>query len=332
MNRRTAILGSVSLCAVMTLALPASTMAASLQPKPISIVGTAQVAAVAAASLSYPKGVGTAILTSAAIANLADAVSAAPLAETLKAPILLTTSPVAIGSATAAELVALHVHRVVLIGADDNSTLKAELPHAMTSVGYAGANRYQTAAAVFRAVEANGGDTQMVFYASGNDANLTDALTVDAVASAKKAPILLLPPTGQVPTAYTGLVKADQTSYVVGAAVSYHDRLPHVIPLAGVNRFVTATLVNQKFFAHPTGIVITNAAYLMDSLVASPLAGSQGMPIVMVGTTVIPGPSFDYLASVAPQVANIVTVGSPVAISQAMVQALVELTKMDGQT
>ncbi len=304
--------------------------AASEPPASTQISGSAVSAAVAMASRAYPQGVGTAILTSAQLQNLADAVSAAPLADTLKAPMLLTLSPTSVGNATVTELKTLHVDHVILIGADDNAKLKSELPPGVTVTGYAGANRYQTSAEVFRAVETNGGNRRLVFYASGNNPNLTDALTVDAVASAKEAPILLLPPTGGIPKAYAGLISASQTSYVVGAAVSYHDKFSHVVDLAGVDRFATATLVNQQFFPHPTGMVVTNASYLMDSLVASTFAGTRQWPMVMVGTTVIPGPSFDYLAGVASSVTDMFAVGSSSALSSAMVKALVQLTQMDG--
>lgn len=308
--------------------LPFHAWAAGITPT--EVVGTAPAAAATLASRAYPKGASTAILTSALVQNLADAVTAAPLSAVLKAPILLTTGPMSVGSQTLAEIKTLHVQKVILIGAVDNAAIRSQLPHGMSVVGYAGSTRYRTSAVVFKHVELAGGNPKTVFYASANDANLTDALTVDDVAAATKSPILLLPPSGKVPLAYSNLIKSSQTSYVVGAAVSYHAPLPNEVNLAGVDRFTTATLVNQRFFHHPTGIVVTNAGYLLDALVASPYAGRQSMPLVMVGTHVIPGPSYDYLAQIASGVHSVLTVGNAVAMSPLMVRAVVQLMESGG--
>jgi putative cell wall-binding protein len=298
-------------------------------PGMTSVTGPPAVAAATMATSQYPSGATTAILTSGQAQNLADAVTAAPLARVLNAPILLTDSPSVVGNVASAALQVLKVKRVILIGADNNASLRHQLPSGLTVVGYSGATRYQTAAAVFRAVEQAGGNRDAVFFASGNNANLTDALTVDPVAAAEKIPVLLVPPTGGLPKAYAALVRPSITSYVVGAAVSYHETLPHPVDLAGVDRYTTADLVNQRFFPHPSGIVITNASYLFDSLIASPYAGAHDMPMVMVNTTMIPGPSYDYLAAVAPEIKTVLTVGSAVAVSPAMQRAVTELLAMD---
>lgn len=288
-------------------------------------VGNATEVAGQIASLGYPKGASTVVLVSGLMANLSDAVTAVPLAAALKAPLLLTASDSSIGAATLSQIKALGAHKAVLIGAVDDAAVHSQLPSSMTAVGYSGANRYATAATIAQALAKLDGPSHTVFVASGNAANLTDALTADAVAASKLAPILLVPPTGGVPSVYQAFLKSQPATYVVGAAAGYHDKLPAgTIDLAGIDRYTTAALVNQRFFPRPVGVAVTNAAYLLDALIASPWAGTHDMPIVMVNNSVIPGPSYDYLANMAVDVHRVVTVGSSAAISNAMQAALME--------
>jgi putative cell wall-binding protein len=221
----------------------------------------------------------------------------------------------------------LHATHVILIGAVDNETIQRQLPEGTRITGYQGANRYQTALKVAQALRAAGGNTATVFFSSGNNANLTDALTIDPVAAEDHAPVLLLPPTGGLPKGYAALLAHTTTSYIVGAAASYPVKVPDAVRLAGVNRYATAALVNAKFFPQPMGVVLTNAdgAHLVDALTAGPLAGERGFPIVMVSASIIPGPTYDYLESIADSVSGIDLAGGTASLSPLMASAVQQM-------
>ncbi len=291
------------------------------------IQGPAPIVASRLATSAYPKGAKAVVLTSASLAHLADAVTAAPLAALLKAPILLTTSDTQVGAATEATLKALAPRRVILVGAVDNPAIRSQLPSGATVVAYRGSSRYQTAFKVAEAVAGASGPLNHLYFASGNNQNLTDALTVDPIAAAERAPILLLPPGGGVPAVYQPLIRRARMIFVVGAAAKYHARLPHPLDLAGVDRYTTAAEVNQRFFPRPSGVVVTNAAFLLDALAASPWAGMHRQPVVMVNQDVIPGPSYDYLASLAGNIHSVLTVGTSGAILPQMAKAVASLVQ-----
>jgi hypothetical protein len=177
------------------------------------------------------------------------------------------------------------------------------------------------------AVRRDGGSRNTLFLSSGQNANLTDALTIDPVAAEMKAPVLLLPSRGPLPAGYRKLLYTSAHTYVVGAAASYPFHPPHLTRLAGVDRYATATLVNELFFAHPMGVIITNAAgaHLVDALTAGPWAGRQDFPIVMVSSQIIPGPTYDYLQSITGSLSALEVAGGQTAVSTAMTQALLQL-------
>lgn len=314
-----------ALVAAALLAAPAARAAATSTP--VEVQGTTAVAtAVAMARIAYPHGASTAIVSSGELPHLVDAVTAAPLAALLRAPILLTASDSSVGSATLGELKTLGVKRIVLIGAVDNPTIvKALAGYEIT--GISGNTRFDTAANVAKAVAAHhrtGSPT--VFVASADDANLTDALTVDPVAAALSAPVLLVAPTGGVPRPERPFLASAQTIYVVGAAASYRLPLKGAVKLAGIDRYTTADLVNERFFPHPAGVVAYNQNYLFNALVASPWAAQHRYPMVMVGASLIPGPIYDYLVGGAPW-HGLALVGVGGGISTGMATALKQVTR-----
>ncbi len=315
------------LVSLVGLGMSVALVAAPAGVKETQIQGSAPVVASRLATLAYPQGAKAVIITSGELGHLADAVTAAPLAALIKAPVLLTTSDTQLGAATGASLKALAPRRVILVGAVDNPTVRSQLPSAATVVGYRGTSRYQTAGKVAQAIVGAGGRFGHLYFASGNNANLTDALTVDAIAAAQRAPILLLPPGGRIPAIYRPLIGRARTIVVVGAAVKYHAHLPHPLNMAGIDRYTTAAEVNQRFFPHPSGVVVTNAAFLLDALVASPWAGMHQQPIVMVNQNVIPGPSYDYLVSLAGTIHTVLTVGTSGAVSPQMGKAVASLVQ-----
>lgn len=298
MRQRVWMVGATLLAASL---VTGQAVGAAAAPTTVQVPGSTAVAtAVAMAGVAYPHGAATAILSSGELGHLVDAATAAPLASLLNAPILLTASDSAVGTAALGKLKALGVKRVIVIGAVDNPAIvKALSGYQIT--GISGATRFDTAADVAKAVDARRSKpSPVVFVASANDANLTDALTVDPVAASLDAPVLLVSPTGGVPKPEQAYLSAAKTTYVVGAAASYRLPLKGAVKLAGVDRYTTADLVNQRFFPHPAGVLVYNQNYLFNALVAAPWAAQHRYPMVMVGASLIPGPIYDYLVGGAP--------------------------------
>ncbi len=280
------------------------------------------------ARASYPRGTETAIVASGLNTNLVDALTAAPLAALLKAPILLTASNTAVGADTLKTLKELKVSRVVLIGVVDNPSVRSQL-RGLSVIAYRGDNRYATALKVATAVRRDGGNATTLFFSSGANQHLTDALTVDPAAAALRTPVLLLPPTGGIPAGYQTLLRSSQNTYVVGAAANYSAKPRHATSLTGYDRFSTANAVNQRFFPHPMGVVVTNAdsTHLVDALVAGPWAGDRRFPIVMVSSHVIPGPSYDYLQSITNSVSAIGVAGGIRVVPPLMSNAIAQIMR-----
>ncbi len=281
------------------------------------------------AAATDPKGAETVILSSGLNQNLVDALTAAPLSALLKAPILLTASNHTIGSDPLSAIKRLGARKVLLVGAVDNAAIKSQLPAGVSVAGYAGSNRYQTALDVARAIKSAGGNMSTLFFSSGENTNLTDALTIDPVAVRYRSPVLLLPAQGGLPAGYQALLKPTTSTFVIGAAASYGLKLPHAQTLSGVDRYSTAAAINQRFFPHPMGVVLTNAdgSHLVDALTVGPLAGQEGFPIVMVSNTIIPGPTYDYLETISNSVSALVIAGGTESISSLMATAIAQMLK-----
>jgi len=124
----------------------------------------------------------------------ADALSAAPLAATSEAPVLLT-SGAALSYATARELVRLKADTVVIVGGTGSVSdrVVADLRktgRVRTISRIAGANRYDVSANVAKALAKKRGPAKTAFVVSG--VAWADALSVSAVAAQMRVPIVLV--------------------------------------------------------------------------------------------------------------------------------------------
>ncbi|MGH9157920.1 MAG: cell wall-binding repeat-containing protein, partial [Acidimicrobiales bacterium] len=149
------------------LALPGAGPAAGAPADVRRIAGPDRYATAAAVSAElYPPGVAVAYLATGA--GFADALAAVPAAARAGGPVLLV-EPSAVPAATAAELARLRPGRIVVLGGPE-AVAPAVIEHLrglglgpVTTV--AGADRYQTAAAVSAATFSSGAPA--VFVASG---------------------------------------------------------------------------------------------------------------------------------------------------------------------
>lgn len=309
-------------------ALPQGTVSApsltvSWAAAPIATVrlqgATRTATAAAVAEAAFPNGVpsGTAILTDGEDSHLVDALTAAPLARVLDAPILLTDSTSNVGSATMQAMAQLGIHQVILIGAD--AALATALPAGITVTSVlSGASRFDTAAAIARAVAAAdpiGFST--VFLASADPAHLVDALSADPAAAMLGAPILLVPSQGGIPASELPFLQAATKVYVVGAAAQYPLGIANAVALTGPSRFATAAAIDQAFFPHPTALVIANGEplHLVDALSGGPYAAALRAPLVLTEGGTLPPAMAAYLNALnASALQQLVILGGPASI------------------
>lgn len=248
--------------------------------------------AVAASKLLFPtNGTGSDVVIVNGNATV-DGLTASYLAGLVSAPILYTATG-SVPATTAAEITRLGVKNVWIVGGTNQVPAAQEAAWksaGLTVERYAGADRYATAALVAEADSQ--GAPEQVFVANGD--RLADALAVGPIAWQRNYPILLTQ-TGAVPQATSdALTKLGTANRVVvgGTAVvsdSTYTALGATQRLAGADRQETATkiaddaIATENFDSQSIGLVGGADAMAADALVAAPLAGSQGVPLVFTG-------------------------------------------------
>jgi len=218
-----------------------------------------------------------------------DGLTASYLAGLYSAPILYTQTD-SVPAVTAAEITRLGVKNVWIVGGE--AQVSAGLEKAWKDSGkevvrYAGANRYATAAAVAQADE--NFPPEKVFIASGT--STADALAAGPIAWAKNYPILLTQ-ADSVPAETSAALDALETPTrtVLGGTSVVSDAtyasLKATSRLAGTNRQDTATKVadyavaSENFDPQSVGLVGGAAGASADALVAAPVSGAQGVPVL----------------------------------------------------
>ena len=243
--------------------------------------------------------------------NFPDALSANALAGARKCPILLCRRTGRAGDASALPdpVVKLlketwqgQVRTVTFVGGGfDPAVAEAFLKDAgaagVDTESFAGKDRYETAEKVCRAVMnapgigANG--KTVCFLATGRKA--ADALSAAAWSYAYKIPILLADAKGGLTQTSLNLAKQFDRVILLGAggtiATDVEDALGEkALRIGGNDRYETSAAVAYHFLSAYAGNKTTQAVFapgktanFPDALAAGPLAGSLGMPVVLVG-------------------------------------------------
>lgn len=191
--------------------------------------------------------------------NFPDALSAAPLAKALNAPLLLT-APGSLPTETLAEITRLGPTKIWVIGGKTviSDAIYTQLGTTYAVERIAGADRYATSAAVARKLESLLGATTVfrAFFARGDA--FPDALAVGPVAAAANGPVMLVR-TNDVPQPIAQAIDdLDITQgYVIGGTTVVSNKVMNDIKAleiangglglierwAGANRYETATTV-----------------------------------------------------------------------------------------
>lgn len=219
--------------------------------------------------------------------DLADALSAAPLAYAKgKAPILLTKTD-AIPTGVLQELKDLGVKNVYIVGGVGavSKTVADQLAaQGLTITRVQGADRYATSLAV--AKEGFAAAPADVVIANG--LAYADALSVSSIAASKGMPILLV---------NNSKLSAEQSTYIAGKSVYAVGgegvlnadvvSATKATRLSGADRYATNAAILAKFDFDYSKLYLAKGtpANLVDSLAGSALAAKTNSPIVLVDGT-----------------------------------------------
>ncbi|WP_432509285.1 cell wall-binding repeat-containing protein [Kineococcus auxinigenes] len=235
--------------------------------------------AVEAARTGFPDA-DVAVLVNGEGAHLVDALTAAPLARRLAAPVLLTARD-ELPHVVAEHLRTQGISTVLVVGgaAAVAPVVQAQLAAAgVTDVGIVqGADRYATS----RAVAALQPGAAHAWVASGDGAHLVDALAAGGPAARLAEPLVLAPVTGDAQATAEQLRAAGVTSTtVVGGTAAVSDAVAAQFPAAtrvrGNDRWTTAAAVAADAVdrgVSRTDLLVTSgeANHLVDALAAAPL-------------------------------------------------------------
>nr|WP_254281273.1 cell wall-binding repeat-containing protein [Frigoribacterium sp. VKM Ac-2836] len=293
------------------------------------------------AGRAYPNGAGTVIIANGV--QFPDALSAAPAAASIKAPLLLT-APTALPSTVADRLVALKPKKVVVVGG-----VNAVSPAVATQIGkitgatvkrVSGDDRYATSRAV---VEEFFGETGVyrAFVTSG--LNFPDAISASAAAGAGStdttgAPdaVVLVPGTAagvdRATSTLLGSLGVESVAVVGGPAVISDGILSdldaqfpdNVALLAGEDRYETSAFVSFFAFSDATGetpraddsgtVYLASGQNFPDALAIAAVAGAEKSPVLLTSPGCTNYYAEDLIAGLVSE--KVVTIGGPAAVSE----------------
>jgi putative cell wall-binding protein len=278
---------------------------------PIRAAGSDRIGtAVAVSQLNFPSG-GAGAVVLARSDDFPDALVAAPLAATTRAPLLFVQGA-SLPTVTRVEISrVLGAHGTVyLIGS--TSAIPASVETTLQSLGYTtvrvgGSDRYATAVAVANVL---GGRTT-VFLATG--INFPDALSAGP-AAAHTGGVVLLTDGSSMPSITRSYLNAHVgTVYAVGGPAAAADG--GAIRVVGADRNSTAAVVASTFFPAPLTLGIASGATFADAMSGGAYLARLGGPILLTYPTSLPASTSNYLSAVRSSLASSSLFGGSAAIS-----------------
>ncbi len=262
----------------------------------------------------------------------ADALSGAPLAAALDAPLLLTEQS-GLSPAAEAELVRLDPETVVVLGGEQ--AVGPAVTGRIESAGIvvdriAGGDRFETSR---RIAERIGGPVAYLAQGISDDParGWPDALSVSGLAALQRAPVLLTRTGDLPPDTRAALEGVDRLTVVGGdAAVSAavetaaREVVANTDRLAGPTRFDTSLAVARRAVeqgAVPGRFLLATGYDFPDALAAGPIAGLDRAQLLLIdGLDPAGAPAqYDYLATVANDYDYVRVVGGPAVVSDEVV-------------
>lgn len=278
---------------------------------PTRVAGSDRIGtAVAVSQLNFPSG-GAGAVVLARSDDFPDALVAAPLASTTRAPLLF------VQGATLPAVTRNEISRVLgtrgtvyLIGS--TSAIPANVETTLQSLGYStdrigGADRYATAVAVANVL----GNPSTVFLATG--VNFPDALSAGP-AAAHVGGVVLLTAGSSMPSVTRSYLNAHSGAvYAVGGPAAAADGAAGRV--VGTDRMSTAATVASSFFTAPVSVGVASGAAFADAMSGGAYLARLGGPILLTYPTSVPSSTSNYLSAVRSGLASSSIFGGTAAIS-----------------
>jgi len=306
---------------------PTSAPPAPVGPPTTRIAGEDAIGtAVAVSQNEYPAGGSASSVILARSDYFADALAGAPLAAADHGPLLLT--PGAAESATLDPRALAEIQRVLPGGGTVSIlggalALSGDIDGQLTGLGYlvqriAGSDEFGTAVDIAGRL----GDPSTIFEASGLD--YPDAVSAGPAAVATRGAILLTDGAVQAPeTADYLAAHPGDVRYAIGGPAAALGADPGAIGVYGDDAYGTAAAVAARFFPAAAVLGIVDAGGFSDALVAAPLLGPAGVPLLSVPASLpLPGALNFFLGLVAGQIGSIRVFGGEEAVPDVVVAAV----------
>ncbi|WP_163215704.1 endo-1,4-beta-xylanase [Clostridium thermarum] len=255
--------------------------------------------------------------------DFADALTAAPFAKQLNAPVLLTSSK-ALDANAEAEIIRLAAKKVYIIGG--LGAISTEVENTIKAMGItveriSGNDRYATALAIANRMPVK----KQVFLATGKD--YADALSISSYAAATGSPILLT--AGNQLTAEAAKFIKDNNSrvYVIGGTGVISEAAVKGIAkaerIAGTDRYATNSAVLEKFAAEYdfSTIHLATGSNYPDAICGSALAGREKAPIILVNSKDITSQR-TFVKSVISKVSKVKVLGGEGVLTPGTVESI----------
>ena len=234
---------------------------------------------VAIAQSGWSNGSSSVIIAPADDSNLVDALSVAPLAGELKAPILLTNKG-ALDPQLLTEIAALHATKIYAVGALSQAVISSLQGISGLNVTVVqGADRFETAAKVASMLSSPAGS--FVVGYSG----LADAMSIASYAAANNYAILIANPDGSLPVQESTFEGSNV--YIVGGPTLVND-ITGATRLYGTDRYATNDKVLTSLSYKYDKVYVANGETLVDALAGSALAAQTNSPIILANSTAAP--------------------------------------------
>lgn len=219
--------------------------------------------------------------------NFPDALSAAPLAKQLNAPILLIGKT--LDSSLNTELIRLNVKNVFIVGGEGvvSKTIKEQLEqNNLTVTRLAGTNRYETSLNIANYIVEKFNVGTEIVVATGE--GFPDALSIAPIAAKKGMPIILSPK-NELPNSVKKYITDNNVTkaFVIGGTGVISDKVKQQLPsperVGGADRFMTNVAILNRF----ANDISFDKAYIAtgnnfpDALAGSALAPKTSSPIIL---------------------------------------------------
>ncbi|MDR1603732.1 MAG: cell wall-binding repeat-containing protein [Gracilibacteraceae bacterium] len=272
------------------------------------------------------KDAAVAVIASGADANLVDALTIAPLARIMNAPILLTNGS-DLTEATAQELLRLNTDTVYVASGLGVITqrVRSQLERiGVRVIALGGQNRYETALNIAKEIDRfRPVSTVLVSTGYSN----VDALSASSIAAQNGWPILLSAPEGLPSDSRVFIDNTNITkTYVIGGSGVINDQVLSTLKsperLGGEDRYATNLEVLKRFENDMDfqSLYVANGlnSHLVDSLVASSYIA--GHPLLMVDNIRVTRPALTFLAGHT--IATATALGGTAVVSDEILKSL----------